>query len=135
MGQGILARGYSRLRFNLGLLQRLFKLTPVALGLFYGIVIFTWGMVIASFLVLLMLIVVYKVKFNISILKQLKNFFIPNLILIVTIFLDEFFLVTTPNWVLALIFIFLHLLVLLILKHESYKFSKNILLSVIKKVK
>lgn len=75
----MLAKGHSKLSFN-GLFQRLIKLFPIAVGLFYGIEEFAIAMVWATFVIFIMYTFVFDKKFNISLGLQLKNFFVPNLV-------------------------------------------------------
>lgn len=124
MGQGILAKGYSKLRFNIGLIQRLFKLTPIILGLFYGIEIFTLGMVISSVLVLLLFFIIYQKVFNYSFFRQFKNFLIPNVVFISFVISHYMFPNILQNWVFALVFLFIHCFYLISIKHESFLFVK-----------
>jgi len=132
MSQGILAKGQSKLRFKLGLVQRLLKLTPILLGLYFGIILFTWGMVIASLLVVLLFFGVYQYYYKVSFLTQIKNLFIPNLIFIVFIVIDSFY-TDLNDIVLACSFLFIHIVYLIILKHESYLFVRGIIYKYLKK--
>lgn len=126
MSQGILAKGHSKLRFNLGFVQRIFKLTPILLGFYFGITIFTWGMVIASLFVILLFFIIYQYYYKISLLLQVRNFLIPNLVFIIFIIVDSFYK-DLNDLILAFIFLCTHLVFLIFLKHESYLFVKGLI--------
>jgi O-antigen/teichoic acid export membrane protein len=135
MGKAVLAKGYSKLKFKIGLIQRLLKLTPIALGLFYGLMAFTWGMVLASLLVILMFFIVFHIKLKVNFWTQIKNFLLPNIIFIIFMILHLFYKDHINQWLFVFLFLVSHIVFVMLIKHESYVFIKNLILRIIKKRK
>jgi O-antigen/teichoic acid export membrane protein len=135
MSNAILAKGYSKLRFNVGLFQRVLKLIPIALGLFYGIVIFTWGMVISSLLVVVMFFIVFQIKFKINVWFQIKNLVIPNSIFLAFLLIHFIYADNINPWLFSILFLFTHILFIILINHESYIFIKNNILKISSKRK
>ncbi len=135
MGKAILAKGYSKLKFQIGIVQRILRLLPITIGLFYGIKEFTIAIVFSAFLVFILLCTVFHVKLKISFLLHLKSFIIPNIVLV--LFLTFYYVLSEHfnQWVIAITFFFTHLLYLKILNHESYIFLNSNLNKVLKKLK
>jgi chromate transport protein ChrA len=131
----VLAKGYSKLKFKIGLIQRLLKLTPIALGLFYGLMAFTWGMVLASLLVILMFFIVFHIKLKVNFWTQIKNFLLPNIIFIIFMILHLFYKDHINQWLFVFLFLVSHIVFVMLIKHESYVFIKNLILRIIKKRK
>lgn len=135
MGKALLAKGYSKFRFKIGLIQRVIKLSPIATGLFYGIEEFALAMVLASVLVFLMFLIVLDMKLNISFWKQLKNFIKPNIIFFIFISIHAFFKNEISPWLIASTFFVIHIFYIKIIEHESYVFITNNATKYIRKLK
>lgn len=125
MGRAILAKGYSKLKFTTGLLQRLFKLLPIAVGLFYGIEEFAIAMVISSLLTFVVLSIIYENKLEIKFWLQIKNFIIPNLIFIIFMICHYYFKDFINQWFFAIAFLILQTIFMIVIKHDSYLFVKS----------
>jgi O-antigen/teichoic acid export membrane protein len=125
MGRAIMAKGYSKLKFTTGLLQRVFKLSPIAVGLFYGIEEFATAMVISSLLAFLALSKIYENKLGINFWVQIKNFLVPNLFFIIFIILHYYFQDVINQWLFAGFFLLLQTLYIILIRHDSYLFVKN----------
>ncbi len=125
MGKAILAKGHSKLKFHIGLIQRLIKLSPIAVGLFYGIVEFTLAIVLSSFLIFFITILILEIKLKISFWLHLKNFLIPNFLFFSFIVLHFFFKNDINQWIFAFAFLLIQLLIMILIEHDSYIFVKN----------
>jgi len=128
MAQAVLAKGYSKLKFKTGLIQRLLKLTPVAFGFWFGDVkIFCIAVVGSSIIVFFVYsYVVYK-KLEISFVAQMRDFFAPNILFFLSLILFNAYPDNINKWLFAISFPLLHIIYLKLLKHESYIFILNII--------
>lgn len=135
MARAILSKGYARLKFKVGLAQRVIKLSPLIIGLYYGIQEFAVAMVVAATLVYLLMVVICSFKININFLEQVKNFVVANLIFIIFLIVDLSIQGTINQWLMASLFLVSHITYLFLIKHESYLLVKNITLKMIKRKK
>lgn len=126
MAQAVLAKGYSKLKFKIGLIQRLLKLTPIAFGFWFGDVkIFCFAMVGSATTVFFVYsYVVYK-KLKISFVAQMRNFFVPNILFFVFLILFLVYRENINTWWYAISMIFLQMIYLKLLNHESYILISN----------
>lgn len=131
MGKAVLAKGYSKLKFNMGLLQRLLKLLPICVGFYFGIEEFAIAVVVASTLVFFVnaIIIQFKLKFNFW--RQVKKLIVPNLIFLIFIFVDFVIGENTNNWVVTILFLVIHLIYMKFIKHKSYSFIVSNLNSIV----
>jgi O-antigen/teichoic acid export membrane protein len=134
MGVAIAAKGYSKLKFKIGIFQRLLKLLPISVGLFYGIKEFAVAMVIASFLIFLMLSIFYQKKLDIKFWLQIKSFLIPNSLFLALIIIHYYFKNDISQWWFVSFFLILQTLFMIIIKHESYIFFKSNFSKILKKI-
>jgi len=74
MGKAVLAKGYSKLKFNIGLIQRLLKTTPIVFGLLFGIKEFAIAVVAASTLVFFVYSIVLDKRMQLSFWFQVKTY-------------------------------------------------------------
>lgn len=121
MARAILSKGHSKYMFKVGLISRFIKLSPIAVGLYYGIQEFALAMALVSFVIFFFLSYIIDRKLDINFLNQIKNFLIPNIIffifLVVSYFLEDY-----NDWLMVILFLFIHLLFMKSIKHESYVF-------------
>ena len=122
MGKAVLAKGYSKLKFKIGLIQRLLKLTPIAVGLYYGIKEFAVTVVIASTIVFFVYALILNSKLKISFWTQVKNLLIPNTVFLIFMGANYFYEEIFNQWLITLVFLIAHLLFVKLIKHESYSF-------------
>jgi len=135
MARAILSKGYAKLKFKIGLAQRLIKLSPLIIGFYYGIQEFAIAMVVAATLVYILMVAVCSFKLNIDFLKQIKNFLVANLIFLIFFGVDFCFNDAINQWLMASLFLVSHITYLSLIKHESYLLIKNILRKALKKRK
>lgn len=125
MSRAILSKGYSKLMFKIGMISRFIKLLPIVAGLMYGIQEFTIAMLVASVIIFIMLsFFVYK-KLNINFWAQLKNILKPNMVFIVFILANYFFLFKINTFYLVAVFLVCHIIFIISIKHDSYIFIKH----------
>jgi PST family polysaccharide transporter len=124
MGRAIMAKGYSKLKFTTGLLQRLFKLLPIGVGLFYGIEEFAVAMVISTLLTFVVLTKIYEKKLGIKFWLQVKDFLIPNFFFLIFIALHYYFKDDINQWLFAGSFLLIQTIFIIFIKHDSYLFIK-----------
>lgn len=121
MARAILSKGFSKYMFKIGLVSRLIKLSPIAVGLYYGIEEFAIAIVVASFVIFFMLSYIIDKKLDVNFLNQIRNFLIPNIIfflfLVVSYFLEDY-----NNWLMVALFLVIQLMFMKAIKHESYVF-------------
>jgi O-antigen/teichoic acid export membrane protein len=125
MGRAILAKGYSKLKFTTGLLQRVLKLLPIGVGLFYGIEEFAIAMVISSLFAFVVLSKIYEKKLEINFWVQIKNFLVPNFIFMIYIAIHFYFRDNINQWLFAGSFLLIQIMFIILIKHDSYLFIKN----------
>jgi len=135
MGRAILAKGYSKLKFTTGLLQRVFKLLPISVGLFYGIEEFAVAMVVSSLLAFFVLSKIYEKKLGVNFWVQIKNFLVPNFFFIIFIMLHYYYKDVINQWLFAGFFLLIQTLYIILIKHDSYLFVKDNINKVLKAVK
>jgi O-antigen/teichoic acid export membrane protein len=135
MAQAVLAKGYSKLKFNIGLIQRFLKLTPIAFGLLFGNVeIFAMAVVGASTTVFFVYAFVVHKRLNLDFGRQMKDFFVPNILFFAFIAIFYFFREYINPWIYAALFFISNMAFLKILKHESYYLIKDTFKSVNQKI-
>ena len=122
MGKAVLAKGFSKLKFKIGLIQRVLKLSPIAFGLFYGINEFAVAVVVASTIVFFVYAIILHKKLGLNFGIQCRNLLVPNLVFFSIVFVDVISKSMINNWSLLGLFFISHLLYLMVLKHESYYF-------------
>src|SRR5690554_6040627 len=127
MERTILAKGHSKLKFKIGIITRLLRLTPIIFGLYFGILEFTIAVVIAVTLAFLVYTFVLHLKLNISFIKQIVNFLIPHLLFFVFIIIFKFFKLNINNWLIAGLFVIINISYLKLIKHESFALIQNTL--------
>lgn len=125
MGKAVLAKGFSKLKFNIGLLQRLLKLMPIAFGLWYGINEFAYAVVIVSTLVFFVYAAILHYKLKLNFMKQVKNLIVPNTIFLIFILIYLVYPNHINQWVITTLFLLFHLVFIKIIKHESFIFLTN----------
>lgn len=123
MAKALLAKGYSKYRFKIGLLQRIVMLLPISVGFFWGINAFAFALVIAQYLIFLVLLVAIHHKLHIDFWMQVRNVVIPNLLFFATISIDKFLGINLNRWLIVSFFMFSQILYLKAMKHESYAFA------------
>lgn len=125
MAQAVLAKGFSKLRFKLGLIQRLLKLAPMIFGYFFGIVNFAYAVVIVATLVFFIYAFVMESKFQISFAKQVKELLLPNIIFGIFLLFYHLFREDINAWAYAAGFVVCNGLFLYLIKHESLTVLSN----------
>lgn len=127
MGKAVLAKGFSKLKFKIGIIQRLLKLAPIAAGFYFGILEFAITVVIASTMVFFVYSAVLHYKLQINFWKQVEELLVPNLLFITFIIISRFMYSHVNDWLLALLFLILNLSYLKLINHESFKLILNTL--------
>ncbi|MDN4166611.1 lipopolysaccharide biosynthesis protein [Cytophagales bacterium LB-30] len=123
ISQTILAKGYSKLKFHIGLGQRIIKLSPILIGIIYGIIEFTIATTIASILIFFFYAFVLNIKLKISFFRQVKNFIVPSFIFFIFIFI--FFYLNSNPYVLTVLFLFTYIILLRIMNHPAIYFMRD----------
>lgn len=126
MAQAVLAKGYSKLKFKIGLVQRVLKLAPIAFGLLYGITEFAIAVVVASTIVFFFYAAVLNKKLQLSFWLQVKNLLVPNLVFFIFMLIHFVFSQHFDAWVASALFLITHIIFIKVIKHESYFFIHNI---------
>lgn len=122
MGKAVLAKGYSKLKFNIGLIQRLLKLMPILFGFLFGIKEFAIAVVVASTLVFFVYSIILDKRLKLRFWLQVKNLILPNLIFFSFIIIHYFYGDNINQWVVVILFLIIHLLYIKLINHESYAF-------------
>ncbi|WP_163381059.1 lipopolysaccharide biosynthesis protein [Cyclobacterium sp. SYSU L10401] len=131
MAQAVLAKGYSKLKFQIGLVQRLLKLSPIVFGLLYGIIEFTIAITVSSTIVFIFYAYVVDIRLNIRFLNQLKNWLFPTLIF--GVFIALFFLLDPNPWLWTFLFLFVYMVLLKMSNHSCLFFIQNTINSIVEK--
>lgn len=127
MAQTVLAKGHSKLKFKIGLIQRFLKLTPIVFGLYFGVLEFTVAVVVAVTIVFFVYAFVLQLKLRISFITQVISFLIPHALFLLFIIIFKVFKVEISNWLIAASFIILNIIYLKLIKHESFTLINNTL--------
>ncbi|WP_274475247.1 lipopolysaccharide biosynthesis protein [Mangrovimonas aestuarii] len=133
MGKSLLSKGYSRVKFNLSLIQRLVLLLPMLVGLFFGIKIFASAVVFGSFLGFILYSWAVDKYLNLSFKRQILGFLYPMLPFFILILFKAFVFNGLNSIYYALIFIGFHFTFLLLTKHNGFLFGRQELTKLIKK--
>jgi len=136
MGKAVLAKGYSRLKFNIGLIQRLLKTTPIVFGLLFGIEEFAIAVVASSTLVFFVYSIVLDKRLQLGFWLQVKNLLIPNLVFFCFLIFSVLFEKNVNQWGITILFLITHVIYIKLIKHESYTFMQAALkkgISILKK--
>jgi O-antigen/teichoic acid export membrane protein len=136
MGKAVLAKGYSKLKFSIGLIQRLLKTTPIVFGLLFGIKEFAIAVVAASTLVFFVYSIVLDKRLKLSFWLQVKNLLIPNLLFFCFLIFSVLFEKNVNQWLITILFLITHVIYIKLIKHESYTFIQAALkkgISILKK--
>ncbi|OIQ21432.1 MAG: hypothetical protein BM557_04040 [Flavobacterium sp. MedPE-SWcel] len=134
MAQAVLAKGYSKLKFKIGLIQRFLKLTPIVFGLLFGVVEFAIAVVAASTTVFFVYSFVVHKKLHLNFAKQMKDFIIPNIVFFVFIIIFNLGREYISPWVYAPLFLICNVVFLKLLKQESYYVIQDAFKSLTKKI-
>ncbi|QYJ67294.1 lipopolysaccharide biosynthesis protein [Flavobacterium litorale] len=134
MAQAVLAKGHSKLKFQIGLIQRFLKLTPIVFGIWFGVVEFAIAVVGASTAVFFVYSFVVHKRLDLNFAKQMKSILIPNLIFGVFILIFHLFGEYVNVWIYATLFLLCDVLFLKLIKHESYSVIQSTLKSVTQKI-
>jgi O-antigen/teichoic acid export membrane protein len=135
MAKALLAKGYSKYRFKIGLVQRFFMLLPISVGYFYGIEEFAIAMVFIFYVIFVFFLIIIDIKLNINFWKQLRNSLFPNSIFLCFLVLHYFLKDTISEWVFAISFLFIHLFFIKMIKHESFQFLNQTLFQLLGRLK
>lgn len=125
MARAVLSKGYAKLKFKIGLAQRILRLLPIPVGLYYGIEGFAIAMVISATLIYLTLVIITDKKIGLDFTLQIKNFLVSNLIFFIFYVVDVFFHTSLNQWLITSLFLISHILYLMIIKHDSYVIVKQ----------
>jgi O-antigen/teichoic acid export membrane protein len=127
MGKAVLAKGYSKLKFNIGLVQRMLKLTPIVFGLLFGINEFAIAVVAASTIVFFVYSIVLDRRLKLSFWLQVKNLLLPNLVFFGFLVFSLLFENQTNQLLITFLFLITHIIYIKLIKHDSYTFMQGTL--------
>lgn len=134
MSKALLAKGFSKLRFKVGLIQRLLMLLPIVFGLLFGIKEFAMGIVGASFAIFVLFLLVVDKKLNISFKFQFKNILVPSVVFIIFMALYYFFRDSNiSEWEFVVYFMIAHFIYIKWIGHESFSFLVDTIRSLVKR--
>ena len=127
MDKLILAKGFAKVKFKMGVFQRFLKIVPLLIGYFYGIFYFSVSFTISAYIVFFAYMWLIYNKLNISILDQLKSFFTPSILLLVRIVAFEFLKPPYSGWYFAIAFTIINFIYLKMIRNEGYYFLLGLL--------
>lgn len=130
MASTVLAKGHSKLKFKIGIIQRLLKLTPIIFGLYFGIIEFTIAVVVAVTIVFIVYSFTLHLKLGLSFIKQMINFLIPQFIFLTFIAVTYFTTIDINNWLTAALFVITNIFYLKLIRHDSFNLVYNMLNSI-----
>lgn len=133
MGKALLAKGFSKYRFQIGLIQRIMMFLPIIVGYYAGMNYFTLALVGTYYVVFILFLVAVDRKLNIDFWKQLKNVGLPNLLFFAYLVFDYFTDVVLNAWILLLLFMSIQILYLKVINHPSLSFLYNTISQAIKR--
>jgi O-antigen/teichoic acid export membrane protein len=124
MSKAVLAKGYSKLNFNIGLITRLLKTTPIVFGLLFGIKEFAIAVVVASTIAFFVYSIALDKRLKLSFWLQVKNLLIPNLVFFSFLTFSVLFEKNVNQWGITILFLITHVIYIKLIKHESYTFMQ-----------
>ncbi len=125
MAKALLAKGFSKTRFKMGLVQRVLMLFPLVAWYYFGLSVFAATYFVVVILMFLLFVYQMKFKFDIKVDNQISYILLPNLIFLIFLITDYFVYSGVNQWIIAGSFIVLQTLFMVLLKHESYLFINN----------
>lgn len=119
MTKTLLSKGHSKLKFQIGLLQRFIMLIPLPFGLYFGINTFALIVVLAATLYFFIYLIILSWKLDFDLQKQLKVFLIPLLPFFCLMLFSE--ITSYDNtYALTLIYVLFQFVFLALLRVESF---------------
>lgn len=125
MAKALLAKGFSKIRFKMGLVQRVLMLLPLAAWYYFGLSVFAATYFVVVILMFLLFVYQMKYRFDIKVKSQIGYILTPNVCFLIFLLTDYFVYSGINQWIITGSFIILHTLFMLYLKHESYLFILN----------
>ncbi|MCW4469562.1 lipopolysaccharide biosynthesis protein [Flavobacterium sp. MFBS3-15] len=136
LSKALLSKGFSKVKFNLSIVQRLIMFTPLTLGYLYNdITVFVIIMVIANVVAFIVNAYVVYRYLHLSFAKQLSGFFVPLVPLFGLYIGYKQLFPEISSWILAIIFIALQWIFFIATKNAGYQFILHELKPIVSKVK
>jgi len=129
IGKSLLAMGFSKENFKLGLIRRVILLSPLYIGYLEGIHAFTIALVIAFGIAFLISLGAVQKYLNFSFTKQLCIFIIPLLPLMFMVTICYLFKIDTNTFVLFLTFLVTQFIYLFTIKNKGLYLCLNLIKS------
>lgn len=121
ISKALLSKGYAKVKYKVGLIQRVILLTPIPIGYLYGIVEFTVSIVVAKYIILWLYIIVSKRKLKLSLWTQAANVIFPVTPFILVIFINNFIVSIEKDWLMAIVFVVAFISYLFYFRQETLR--------------
>jgi hypothetical protein len=137
IARSIISKGFSKVKFKMGIIQRILLLLPFPLALWFGIHYFAIGLVLAHFLILIVYTIFAAKYLKISFKDLWYNIVKPFIPFICCILLLDIYLcyLSISALIDAMIFTTIQILVLIIIKHPLISFVMNIISRILEKIR
>jgi O-antigen/teichoic acid export membrane protein len=132
MGKTLLAKGFSKQKFQISQINRVIKLTPIYFGYMYDIHAFTLALVVCHGIVFLINMWTNHKYLKISFSIQLLSFLKPIIPFMIMVFVYYNFLAETNSYLLFLIFLIIQFTYLYLLKNPGMYIVINLIKGYIK---
>ena len=130
IGKALQGKGYSKLKFKLGLVHHLLKIIPLVLGYFYGIIVFSYGIVFVSVLYFLINIIFVDRFLSISAWQQVLSFLYLLLPFLFIVGITSFTTAIQHPFLITSLFVVSMAAFLIITKDESISIFRRLLVKV-----
>ena len=127
ISKAILSKGYAKVKFKMGLIQRILLLIPLPLGLWYGIEAFAITVIMVKYFILLIFVGFAHIQLRISAQRQLTNIILPIIPLIaVELFFKTFPIFSVHELLKTALFLIAQGIFLFLIRHEVIEVAKEV---------
>lgn len=134
--RAILSKGLAKVKFRMGLFQRVFALLPLPIGFIYGVQEFAIAFLVSKFLIVLAYTFFAKKYLSLDFFISLKAFVLPivPLLLFMAVF-DWIKVLSWPELLVGTAYALSFILYLRIINHPLFTFGKGQILKILQKVR
>ena len=131
-GKSLLAKGFSKKKFQINQIIRLLLFAPIYFGYLYGLNAFLIALIIAKSIGFIIGIWTVHKYLNISFTKQLIAFIKPTAPFLMMVFFYYYFQLETNSFLLTIVFIVLEFIYLYLIKSNGMYILLNLIKNIIK---
>ena len=132
-GKSLLARGFSKKKFQINQMIRVLLLVPIYVGYLYGLNAFLIALIIAKSIGFIIGLLTVHIYLNISLTDQLFAFLRPVAPFLTMVFVYYYFQLETNSFLLTILFLVLEVIYLYLLKNNGLLILKDLIKNLTKR--